>query len=75
MIRKRYSLLLQINGVDCRRAISSDVSDYADAVMVESAVRSGVDCIVTRNIRDYSKSPVPVYLPTDFLKLIELKEE
>lgn len=67
--------LIDTAGMDCRRAISSDVSDFEDAVMVESAVRSGVDCIVTRNIRDYSKSPVPVYLPTDFLKLVELKEE
>ena len=67
--------LMDTAGIDCRRATSSDISDYEDAVMVESAVRSGVDCIVTRNIKDYSKSPVPVYLPSDFLKLIEPQEE
>ena len=67
--------LLDTAGIDCRKAISSDISDYEDAVMVESAVRSGVDCIVTRNIKDYSKSPVPVYLPSNFLKLIEPQEE
>ena len=62
-------------GMDCRRALSSDISDYEDAIMVESAVRAGVDCIVTRNVKDYSKSPVPVYSPSDFLKLIEIQEE
>ena len=67
--------LIDTAGMDCRRAISSDISDYEDAVMVESAVRAGVDCIVTRNIKDYNQSPVPVYLPTDFLRLIELQEE
>ena len=67
--------LIDTAGMDCRRAISSDISDYEDAVMVESAVRSGVDCIVTRNIKDYDKSPVPIYLPSDFLKLIEPQEE
>ena len=67
--------LIDTAGMDCRRAISSDISDYEDAVMVESAVRSGIDCIVTRNIKDYDKSPVPVYLPSDFLELIESQEE
>ena len=67
--------LLDSTGIDCRKAISSDISDYEDTVMVEPAVRSGVDCVVTRNIKDYSKSPVPVYLPSDFLKLIEPQEE
>ena len=67
--------VLDTAGMDCRRAISSDISDYEDAVMVESAVRSGVDCSVTRNIKDYSKSPVPIYIPSDFLELIESQEE
>ncbi|WP_337649268.1 PIN domain-containing protein [Hungatella effluvii] len=47
--------LLDTAGMDCRRAISSDVSDFEDAVMVESAIRSGVDCIVTRDLKDYVK--------------------
>lgn len=67
--------LLDTAGMDCRKAISSDISDYEDAVMVESAVRTGVDCIVTRNLKDYGRSLVPVYLPSDFLKLIEPQEE
>ena len=58
--------------MDCKRAISLDISDYEDAVMVESAVRSG---IVTRNIKDYNQSLVPVYLPSEFLKKIEPLEE
>ena len=31
--------LLDTAGMDCRRAISSDISDFEDAVMVESALR------------------------------------
>lgn len=67
--------LLDTAGIDCRKAIPSDIPDYEDAVMVESAARFGVDCIVTRDIKDYNKSLVPVYLPSDFLKLIEIQEE
>ena len=62
--------LLDTAGMDCRRAISSDVSNFEDAVMVESAIRSGVDCIVTRNLKDYVKSQIPVYVPADFLNQI-----
>lgn len=56
---------------DCRIAISSQTSDYEDAVMIETAKRIGADCIVTRNLRDYSLSPVPVFLPDDFLKKLD----
>ena len=62
-------------GLDCRRAISSEISDYEDAVMVESAIRAEADCIVTRNKRDYEKSLVPVYSPAEFLDLIQPEDE
>ena len=67
--------VLDTAGLDCRRAISSEISDYEDAVMVESAIRAEVDCIVTRNKRDYEKSLVPVYSPAEFLDLIQPEDE
>jgi len=69
VLNKLFGLfeLLDTVGMDCRRAVSSDISDYEDAVMVESALRAGMDCIVTRNIKDYAKAPVPIYTPADFL--------
>ena len=54
---------------DCINALASEVSDYEDAVMIESAVRIEADYIMTRNINDYKKSPVPVILPEEFLAL------
>ena len=47
--------------MDCQWEISSELTDYEDATMTETALRCGMDCIVTRNLRDYRKSPVPVY--------------
>lgn len=63
--------LLDTAGMDCRKAISSELTDYEDAMMSETALRCGMDCIVTRNLRDYGKSPVPVYAPSTFLAQIE----
>ena len=63
--------LLDTAAVDCRMAIASDTPDFEDAIMIETAVRSGMDCIVTRNQKDYSKSRLPVYSPAELLTLIE----
>ena len=62
-------------GIDCRKALTSGVSDYEDAVMVETADRAGIDCIVTRNIRDYVGAPMPVYTPEQFVSLLYEEEE
>lgn len=43
--------------------------------MVETAIRSEMDCIITRNVKDYMKSSVEVYEPTAFLKLLEAENE
>ena len=80
--RKKLRALLTIVGmldsaaIDVLQSLSSDISNFEDAVMVETAKRTSVDCIVTRNQKDYAKSPVPVYSPGEFLEhLISSGEE
>lgn len=36
---------------------------------------SEMDCIVTRNVKDYTKSSVVVYEPSAFLKLLEAEQK
>lgn len=68
--------LLDTAGTDCKYAVSSEVSDYEDAVMIETALRTGMDGIVTRNVKDYSKSSVNVYTPEELIeKLTKIAEE
>ena len=69
VLNKLFSLfeVADTAGIDCRRAIPSPVSDFEDAVMIETASRTEVDCIVTRNEQDFAKSAVPVLSPKDFL--------
>lgn len=45
--------------------------DYEDAVQCASAVAAGLDAIVTRNIKDFDGSPIPVYPPAEFLSILE----
>ena len=67
--------LLDTAGLDCRKAISSEISDFEDAVMAETAIRTGMDTIVTRNTRDYAKSTVPVCTPAELLTMLGSNEE
>ncbi len=69
-IAKSLFGLLDTTALDIRKAISAKISDFEDAVMIETAARSGIDCIVTRNVKDYSKSTIAIYTPTEFIKLL-----
>jgi predicted nucleic acid-binding protein len=51
------------------KAISSDFSDFEDAVQNAAAVETKIDVIVTRNKADYSKSPLTVLTPDEFVSL------
>ena len=77
ILSKLFTLfhLLDTTSLDCRKAISSEISDYEDAIMVETAIRSEMDCIVTRNVKDYTKSSIKVCEPSAFLKLLEAENE
>lgn len=69
MIRALCTLfsLLDTEAVDIRQAIESRTEDFEDAVMIETAKRSKIDYIITRNISDYANSQVSVLSPEDFL--------
>lgn len=56
---------------DCHAAFENENHDYEDDLIAYSAYRSGIDFIVTRNQRDYDKSPVPTLTPTDFIELFK----
>ena len=77
LLGKLFTLfdLLDTTGMDCRRALSSDIADYEDAVMAESALRGEIDCIVTRNLKDYRASPVRTVSPEAFLESIAIVPE
>ena len=55
---------------DLFRATEFGFSDFEDAVIAAIAQREKADYIVTRNIVDFSASPIPAILPEDLLKMI-----
>lgn len=73
---KLYSLMgiLAVTGDECIDALASAVSDYEDAVIERAAVKTGIDYIVTRNMKDYQGGMVKAILPDDFIALMEVEE-
>ena len=72
ILNKLFSLfgVLDTTANDCREAVFSGVTDYEDAVMIMTAECEKMDYIVTRNIRDYSKSKIPVLTPAELINKI-----
>ncbi len=69
VLTKLFALfeVLDSLAVDCQNALGIRNGDYEDAIMMETASRSGVDCIITRNAVHFSGGSVPVYSPAEFL--------
>lgn len=69
-ILKLYNIM-NITETDCHNALRSNVPDFEDAVLVESSKRNKIDCIVTRNIKDFKDSGITIYSPTEFLSKLK----
>jgi predicted nucleic acid-binding protein len=52
------------------QALNLDFRDFEDAVQMVSALQSKSDCLITRNIKDYPATLLPVMKPVDFLATI-----
>lgn len=66
--------ILDTTGIDCQKAIiSTNTNDFEDAVMIETAIRSEMDCIITRNEHDYRKAEIKVITPKQFVEAMSDK--
>lgn len=62
--------ILDVNEKDCTDALVSAIDDYEDAVQEKSAVRNGIDYIITRNKKDFANSILKVVTPSEFVALV-----
>ena len=50
-------------------ALEANMPDFEDAVLAHAAHQAGAKAIVTRNLRDFARSPVRAYTPLEYLSL------
>jgi len=56
-----------VNRSVLERALASPMRDFEDAVLAEAGALAGARVIITRNTRDFSRSPLPALTPQEFL--------
>ena len=54
---------------DALRALQLPMADFEDALQVAAAQACGANYIITRNVRDFAKSPIAALTPEKFLVL------
>ncbi len=53
-----------------RDALQSSIKDFEDAVIEVSAVKEQVDCIITRNLKDFKSGRVDCFTGNEYLSLL-----
>lgn len=67
----KYTGLLHSTDEIIHLALSSGFSDFEGGLVNVLAEKNSMNAIITNNIRDFSKSSLPVYRPLDFVALFE----
>ena len=69
--RKRISIL-SVTEADIDKAFSRDWKEFEDAVQYTVAESNNVDCIITRNQKDYEEDRIPIYTPQEFIEKYQI---
>ncbi len=60
-----------LNKTDMIAAVNNgDFDDLEDSMQYEAANSCGIDCIITRNTKDFKNASVPIVIPSQFLQLV-----
>jgi predicted nucleic acid-binding protein len=62
--------LIKVGGTEIDLALKSNFSDFEDAVQYYAAISASADVIITRNIKDYKQSTIPVLTAEQFLRTL-----
>lgn len=54
-----------------KSALSLNLPDFEDGLQVAAALACDADYIISRNLKDYKKSPIKAISPTQFLAMID----
>ncbi len=73
---RKFKILSEVAMLDdeiIEKGLNSNFSDFEDAIQYFSALKANCNIIVTRNIKDFKESKLPVMTPDEFLASIKKK--
>jgi predicted nucleic acid-binding protein len=59
-----------VGGLEVARGLELPLADFEDALVAAAAESAAATHIVTRNLRDFRKSPVKAVTPEDFMRTV-----
>lgn len=65
--------VLSVTKKDLEMAADAKNKDFEDYVQYYSALSGEMDCIVTRNKKDFQNSDIPIYTSSEFLDLLNIE--
>lgn len=67
----RLLTILKVDQQTIKYAIASGFPDFEDSIQYNCALDyKKIDVLITRNIKDYKGSEIPVMTPADYLKMV-----
>ncbi len=66
----QFLKVLPVDQSTIEQALNLDYRDFEDAVQMISAVQSKMDCLITRNIKDYRPPLLPIMQPSEYLSTL-----
>jgi predicted nucleic acid-binding protein len=63
----KFVEVAEVGTKEARQAVDLPMSDLEDALQAAAALAFGASFVVSRNVHDYRKSPVPALSPAAFL--------
>jgi predicted nucleic acid-binding protein len=71
-ILRKLKVLVNVISLDSKvldLALNSDFKDFEDAIQYYAAMESDIDIIITRNLKDFKKSDIPVMTGLQFIRM------
>lgn len=62
-----------VNRTVLESAVGAGFADFEDAVIYQSACHMGAEAIITRNLKDFSKSKLPVHTAEEMVTILRLR--
>jgi len=62
--------IVEVGGAVIDKALVSDLVDFEDAIQYYAALSAKADLIITRNIKDYKNTTIPVLTAEQFLNTL-----
>lgn len=69
-VLRRFCKVISMGEDVVDKAIKARWSDFEDSLQYFAAIQAAADCIITRNVKDFYNSEIPVLEPSAFVDMI-----